>query len=102
MIPSRLMEMYGLPTFEEWQEAIDAGAYENFEELYRTFLIATDHIPNKIIEKLIEDLASATALNFIAAFIDFIKAVRIDYQELLQYRKLAREEIDRLEVKQSQ
>lgn len=98
MIPSRLMKMYGLPTFEEWQEAIDSGIYEDFEELYRTFLDKTDHIPNKIIEKLIEDLASATALNFITVFIDFIKSVRVDYQELLQYRKFAREEIDRIAV----
>lgn len=102
MIPDILMKKYGLPTFEEWQEAIGAGVYENFEELYRTFLIATDHIPNKIIEKLIEDLASATVLNFITVFIDFVKSVRVDYREILRYRKLAREEINKLEAEQGQ
>ena len=95
-----LLEKYALPTLEEFKGNMLEG--ENETMYYRQVLSATDHIPNKIIEKLIEDLASATALNFITVFIGFIKSVRVDYQEILRYRKYAREEIDRIEVEQKQ
>lgn len=88
---------YGLPTIEEWEAAVKIGVYENNLELYEMFLTATDHIPNKIIEKLIEDLATATTLNFITVFIDFIKSVRVEYKDVLAYRKQARDEINKLE-----
>ena len=59
--------------------------------------MVTDHIPNKIIESLIENLADATALNFIKVFIQSLADVRIHYGEILKLRKQAREEINRLE-----
>ena len=65
---------------------------------YRTFLMQTDHIPNKIIEKLLEDLAEATLLNFIEVFLKFIVSVRTEYKDILQYRKYAREKINELEA----
>lgn len=70
------------------------------DELQKT-LLDTDYIPNKIIEELIEDLASATALNFVNVFIDFIIKVRGEYKEVLASRKKAREEINRLEAEQA-
>ena len=69
------------------------------ESVWRIFLMVTDHIPNKIIESLIENLADATALNFITVFIQFIVDVRVHYREILKLRKFAREEINRLESK---
>ena len=57
----------------------------------------TDYIPNKIIESLIENLADATALNFIGVFIQFIADVRIHYNDVLKLRKQAREKINELE-----
>ena len=59
--------------------------------------MVTDHIPNKIIESLIENLADATALNFITVFIKFLADVRIHYNDVLKLRKRARAEINRLE-----
>ena len=97
-ISDDLMKKYELPTFDEWQQAINAGVYDNFLELYQMFLKATDHIPNKIIESLVENLASATLTTFISVFLDFIKQVRVDYKDVLQYRKIAREEINKLEL----
>ena len=67
------------------------------DEFYSVFLTQTDHIPNKIIESLIENLADATALNFITVFIKFLADVRIHYSEILKLRKQARAEINRLE-----
>ena len=69
------------------------------ESVWRIFLMVTDHIPNKIIESLIENLADATALNFITVFIKFRADARIHYNDVLKLRKQARAEINRLEGK---
>ena len=84
---------YGLAPLEEFQNTGDEI------EFYRSFLVLTDHIPNKIIESLIENLADATALNFITVFIQFLADVRIHYNDVLKLRKQARAEINRLESK---
>ena len=88
MIPKELYEKYNVA---------DVSEYATESEFYIAFLSATDHIPNKIIESLIENLADATALNFITVFIKFIADVRIHYNDILKLRKKAREEINRLE-----
>ena len=90
MIPKEIYEKYHLADITE---------YETESEFYETFLIQTDHIPNKIIESLVETLVTATALNFISVFIQFIKDVKVNYNDILLYRKFAREEINRLESK---
>lgn len=88
-IPKEIYTRYNLADIEE---------YESEYDFYITFLAQTDHIPNKIIEALIEDLAAATLVDFISVFINFIKNVRIEYKEVLECRKFARDEINRLEV----
>ena len=88
MIPKEIYEKYHLA---------DIADYESEYMFYYTFLVQTDHIPNKIIESLIENLTDATALNFITVFIKFLADVRIHYSEILKLRKQAREEINRLE-----
>ena len=88
MIPKELYEKYNVA---------DVSEYATESEFYIAFLIATDHIPNKIIESLIENLATATVLNFITVFIQFLADVRIHYSDVLKLRKKAREEINRLE-----
>ena len=90
MIPKELYEKYNVA---------DVSEYATESEFYIAFLSATDHIPNKIIESLIENIADATALNFITVFIKFIADVRIHYSDVLKLRKKAREEINRLESK---
>ena len=88
MIPREICEKY---------KVADIEYYDSDFEFYYAFLSATDHIPNKIIESLIENLADATALNFIAVFIQFLADVRIHYSDVLKLRKKAREEVNRLE-----
>ena len=75
----------------------DISDYDSELDYYYSFLAKTDHIPNKIIESLIENLADATALNFITVFIQFLADVRVHYSEILKLRKQARAEINRLE-----
>ena len=77
----------------EW----DVTGFDSELDMYYHYLESTDHIPNKIIESLVENLADATALNFITVFIKFIADVRIHYKDILKLRKQAREEINRLE-----
>ena len=88
MVPKEVYEKYHLANIAE---------YETESAFYETFLIQTDHIPSKILEQLIENLATATALDFISVFIQFIKDVKVNYNDILLYRKFAREEINRLE-----
>ena len=79
----------------EW----DVTGFDSELDMYYHYLESTDHIPNKIIESLVENLADATALNFITAFIKFLADVRIHYNDVLKLRKQARAEINRLEGK---
>lgn len=97
MISNELMKKYNLPTFDEWQKAIDEGAYDNFLELYRMFLTATDHIPLKIFENFIENMATASLAETFVVVINFFKDVKSTYNEVLVARKFAREEINRIE-----
>lgn len=94
MIPINLLIKYQMAFDGETTEEVK----ERYgDEFYSVFLIQTDHIPNKIVESLIENLADATALNFISVFIQFIKDVRVHYSDVLKLRKQARAEINRLE-----
>ena len=88
MIPKETCEKYNVADIEYYDSDID---------FYYAFLSATDHIPNKIIESLVENLTDATALNFITVFIKFLADVRIHYNDVLKLRKQARAEINRLE-----
>ena len=94
MIPINLLIKYQMAFEGETAEEVK----ERYgDEFYSVFLIQTDHIPNKILEQLIENLADASALDFISVFIKFIADVRVNYNDILKYRKYAREEINRLE-----
>lgn len=94
-IPQEILDKYGLPTLEVFRENMVEGESEVM--YWQQFLNATDYISNKIVDELIDDLASATALQFITVFIDFIKKIKNDYNEELRCRKFAREEINRLQ-----
>ena len=94
--PTEILNKYDLPPLSEYvKTATDRP--EVITGYYKQFLIQTDHIPNKIIESLVENLADATALNFIGVFVQFIADVRIHYSDVLKLRKQARAEINRLE-----
>ena len=91
MIPKEIYEKYHLADITE---------YETESVFYETFLAQTDFIPNKIVETLVENLADATALNFVSVFIQFIADVRINYSDVLKLRKQAREKINELEAEE--
>ena len=72
MIPNNILKKYGVPTFEEYQIADKTFTKEMF---YRTFLIETDFITNKILEGV---------------------ATSEEYADELYYREVARQELDKL------
>ena len=79
-IPMEILKKYGIiDTLEERvSNSIHMTEREVVEEYYRGFLIATDHIPNKVVEAQI------------------LGAETDDYTEILNYRQFARDEINRL------
>ena len=96
MISNEILKKYNMLSLDEYKTMFGDNL-DTERTFYQTLLIQTDHIPNKIIEKLIEDLADASLINFLEVFINFISTVRGEYKEILQFRKFAREEINRLE-----
>lgn len=94
-IPQEILDKYGLPTLETFRENMDEDESEVM--YWQQFLNVTDYISNKIVDELIDDIANATAPQFITVFIDFIKKIKNDYNEELRCRKLAREEINKLQ-----
>lgn len=71
MIPKEIYEKYHLT---------DISEYETEAEFYQTFLIQTDHIPNKILEGV---------------------ATSAEYADELYYREVARQQISGGEVTQA-
>ena len=98
MIKEELLLKYQMLPLEDYKKIPIFGNESQAEiTFYQMFLQQTDHIPIKIVEKLLEDLADATLLNFIEVFLKFIISVRTEYKEVLQARKYAREKINELE-----
>lgn len=97
-ISLELLERYDMASLDLYKEMF-GDTLDTELTFYRTFLIKTDHIPNKIIEGLIEELSDATLTDFIGIFLRFIISVRTEYKDILQSRKLAREKINELETK---
>lgn len=64
---------------------------------YMDFLKKTDHIPSKIFESFIENMATASVLEMPTVIINFFKDIKITYNEVLTARKAARDEINQLE-----
>lgn len=93
-----ILAKYNMIPLDEYKKEFD-DTTETEVSFYKTFLAQTDHIPNKIIEKLTENLADATLATFVSVFLQFVVSVRTEYKEVLQYRKLAREKINELEAK---
>lgn len=97
MIAKEVLEKYGMRTLEEYM-AVEDGVV-NMELMFCTDLLArTDHIPLKIFEKFIEDMAAASILEMPSAIIEFFKNVKITYADVLVARKTAREKISELET----
>ena len=76
--------------------------YIEDEEFYQSFLAATDHIPNKIIESLVLTLHEATALNFITNFISWFRNIYSEYADIISYRETARQELAEIQEANSE
>ena len=86
MIPKELLEKYSMGDMED---------YESEHTFYQTFLIQTDHIPLKIIEAYITYMVENNVN--VGNMKRFFADVEEQYGEVLEARKFAREEINRIE-----
>ena len=64
---------------------------------YQSFLSATDHIPNKIVESLVLTLHNANALNFVSSFISWVVNTYSEYADIINYRETARQELAKIQ-----
>lgn len=97
MIAKEVLDRYNMKTLTEYLEAEDEKV--NMELMFYTDLLSnTDHIPLKIFEKFIEDMAEASLTETIGVIINFFKDIKITYAQVLSARKIAREEINRLKA----
>ena len=81
MISEELIARYNMGNIEDY-EALAGSRKKGEYDFYRTFLIQTDYVPNKIIE--------AQAMG---------EQVDQDYTEILQARAYAREQISFMDSK---
>ena len=95
-IPIEILENCHMKTLEGYKK--DFGDTIDTEKMfYQTFLVQTDHIPLKIFESFIENMATASVLEIPNVIINFFKDIKVTYNEVLTARKIAREEIAKLE-----
>ena len=95
-ISKEVLEKYGLPTLEHFRE--NMLEYETEAMYYQSILDVTDHVPLKIFESFIENMATASLAETIGVVIGFFKDVKITYNDVLAARKTAREELNKIEA----
>lgn len=94
-IPTEILQKYNMVPMEQFKQ--DWGdSTETERQWYQTFLIQTDHIPRKIFESFIDNMATASLTETFGVIINFFKDVKVTYNEVLTARKTARDEINKL------
>lgn len=94
-ITNEFTEKYGLATLEQYRENMEEGETEAM--YYQQILAVTDHIPLKIFETFIEDMAAASTLESIGVIVNFFRGVKNTYADALTARKTAHEKINDFE-----
>ena len=97
MLTQELLQKYHMITLDKYKGLFgDTVATEKM--FYETFLKQTDHIPLKIFENFIENMATASLAETFIVVLKFFRDVKLTYAEVLAARKFAREEINRIEA----
>ena len=96
MISNEILTKYNMVSLEEYKQIFN-GASETDAELmfYDTFLKQTDHIPLKITEAYVVFMVENNVN--VGSMKKFFNDVKEQYGEILEARKFAREEINRIE-----
>lgn len=93
-ISNGFIEKYGLSTLEQFKENMVEGETEAM--YYHQVLGITDHIPLKIFESFIENMATASLGETFIVVLKFFRDVKVTYADVLEARKTAREELEKL------
>ena len=99
MISEELLEQYNMLPLDKFKDELGDNVVTEIN-YYHTFLIKTGQVTDEILESLIENLSAATISEFMEVFINFFVTIKKEYAEVLKYRKIAREEIQRLQGEQ--
>lgn len=94
MIAQELLEKYNMLSLEESKER-HGDSLDTERIFYQTFLMQTDHIPKKIFESYITYMVENNVN--VGSMKKFFNDVKEEYGEILEARKFAREEINRIE-----
>ena len=97
MISQEIIEKYNIGSNLEELKAVMGGTKEIEIMFYKGVLTATDHIPAKIFENFIENMATASLAESFIVVLKFFRDVKVTYSDVLSARKFAREEINRIE-----
>lgn len=97
MITAEMLKKYNMTTLGHHKKCFGDNT-DTEKTFYKTFLMQTDHIPLKIFESFIENIATASVLEMPNVIIGFFKDIKVTYNEVLTARKTAREEINRIEA----
>lgn len=100
MISIELLKKYNIAVMEEYKQ-ISGDNTDTEKMFYETFLRQTDHIPLKIFESFIENMATASLAETFVVVLKFFRDVKITYADVLAARKTARAEINRIESEQA-
>lgn len=95
MISKELLAKYNMVPLTKYKE-IFGDTLDTELSFYDTFLRQTDHIPLKVMENFIENMAAASPLETIGVVVSFFKDVKVLYAEILTARKLSRDEVNRI------
>lgn len=94
MISMEMLKKYNMLPLEEYK-AMYGDSVDTEKTFYETFLAQTDHIPLKIIEAYTVFMVDNNVN--VGNMKKFFADVKEQYGEILEARKFAREEINRIE-----
>ena len=97
---TEVLKKYNMLSLEEYKEEF-GDSLDTESIFYQTFLSQTDHIPLKIFENFIENMATASLAETFVVVLKFFRDVKVTYSDVLAARKTAREEINRIESEQA-
>lgn len=97
-ITKELLDKYNVGLPLEELKLVMGDTKETEILFYKSILSQTDHVPLKIFENFIENMATASLAETFVVVLKFFRDVKITYAEVLAARKTAREEINRIEA----
>ena len=95
MISLAILSKYNMTSLEEAKER-HGDSLSTELTFYQTFLIQTDHIPNKITEYMLNAMLGKDSDMIGASLAIFIAEMELEYKEIIDAREFARNRINEI------